>query len=40
VKNDEEPTILDAIHTFKRELNGLGKYLGALVRVPWTYVPN
>ncbi|QKI79964.1 RNA-dependent RNA polymerase [Erysiphe necator associated mitovirus 16] len=40
VKNDEEPTILDAIRTFKRELYGLGKYLGALVRVPWTYVPN
>lgn len=40
VKKDEEPTILDAIRTFKREVSNLGKYLGALVRVPWTYVPN
>jgi hypothetical protein len=40
VKNDEEPTISDAIRTFKRELNNLGKYLGVLVRIPWTYVPN
>jgi len=31
---------LDAIRTFNKELNGLGKYLGALVRVPWTFVPN
>jgi hypothetical protein len=40
VKNDEEPTIKEAIHTFKRELSSLGTYLGVLVRIPWTYVPN
>jgi hypothetical protein len=40
VKNDEEPTILEAIHSFKRELSHLSRYLGVLVRIPWTYVPN
>jgi hypothetical protein len=40
VKKDEEPTIKDAIRTFKRELNELGKYLGVLVKIPITYVPN
>jgi hypothetical protein len=40
VKKDEEPTILEAIHTFKREASKLGRYLGVLVRIPWTYVPN
>lgn len=40
MKNDEEPTILEAIRAFRKEVSGLGKYLGALVRVPWTYVPN
>jgi hypothetical protein len=40
VKRDEELTILEAIHTFKRELADLGRYLGVLVRIPWIYVPN
>jgi hypothetical protein len=31
---------LDAIRTFRKEINSLGKYLGVLVRIPWTYVPN
>jgi hypothetical protein len=40
VKKDEEPTILEAIQTFRKELLELGRYMGVLVRIPWTYVPN
>lgn len=40
VKQDDEPTILEAIRTFNKEISELGRYLGVLVRIPWTYVPN
>jgi len=40
VKNDEEPSISDAIRTFKRELRELGRFIVISFWIPWTYIPN